>query len=504
MKLSDLRAPLVALGLIAAATVTYVSWLDITNATTVALTYLLIVLMVAASARLFVAVLASIVAMLCFNFFFLPPVRTWNIADPQNWVALFAFLVVSLVASRLSHEARARAAEAIGRRDELARLFDLSRDVLVMTATPDAVTHLARSIARRFDLEYVGVALPTERAWTVSAAGGRSLTLDSDRLAEAFEAARRTLEFDAYARTYAGHRSETIDGATVRLVPLRVGTRPVGMLAVSGRPVEPGTLDTLAGVVAIAVERMRFLADRQAAELTRQSEELKTALLASLGHDLRTPLTAIRVAASNLKAEWLDTSDRQEQSALILEEVDRLTRLFANILEMARLDSGAVERTPRWTHPSEIVTAARYQVAHGLSHHVVKVTIDEDRPVQLDAALTASALAQLLQNAAQYAPFDTPIEVTVSARDSTLHLCVRDHGPGIDPADLPHLFERFYRGTGASQLRASGSGLGLWIARGLLSAEGGRVWAENCPDGGAAFTITVPIHALQSTPLEAS
>lgn len=504
MKLSDLRAPLVALGLIAAATVTYVSWLDITNATTVALTYLLIVLMVAASARLFVAVLASIVAMLCFNFFFLPPVRTWNIADPQNWVALFAFLVVSLVASRLSHEARARAAEAIGRRDELARLFDLSRDVLVMTATPDAVTHLARSIARRFDLEYVGVALPTERAWTVSAAGGRSLTLDSDRLAEAFEAARRTLEFDAYARTYAGHRSETIDGATVRLVPLRVGTRPVGMLAVSGRPVEPGTLDTLAGVVAIAVERMRFLADRQAAELTRQSEELKTALLASLGHDLRTPLTAIRVAASNLKAEWLDTSDRQEQSALILEEVDRLTRLFANILEMARLDAGAVERTPRWTHPSEIVTAARYQVAHGLSHHVVKVTIDEDRPVQLDAALTASALAQLLQNAAQYAPFDTPIEVTVSARDSTLHLCVRDHGPGIDPADLPHLFERFYRGTGASQLRASGSGLGLWIARGLLSAEGGRVWAENCPDGGAAFTITVPIHALQSTPLEAS
>ena len=359
-------------------------------------------------------------------------------------------------------------------------------------------------LATHFRIQYVGVALPTERAWTVSAAGGRSLTLDSDRLAEAFEAARRTLEFDAYARTYAGHRSETIDGATVRLVPLRVGTRPVGMLAVSGRPVEPGTLDTLAGVVAIAVERMRFLADRQAAELTRQSEELKTALLASLGHDLRTPLTAIRVAASNLKAEWLDTSDRQEQSALILEEVDRLTRLFANILEMARLDAGAVERTPRWTHPSEIVTAARYQVAHGLSHHVVKVTIDEDRPVQLDAALTASALAQLLQNAAQYAPFDTPIEVTVSARDSTLHLRVRDHGPGIDPADLPHLFERFYRGTGASQLRASGSGLGLWIARGLLSAEGGRVWAENCPDGGAAFTITVPIHALQSTPLEAS
>ena len=159
-----------------------------------------------------------------------------------------------------------------------------------------------------------------------------------------------------------------------------------------------------AGVVAIAIERAQFLEERKAAELTRQSEELKTALLASLGHDLRTPLTAIRVAASNIKASWLTADDRLEQSDLILAEVERLTRLFQNILEMARIDAGAIAAEPRWAHPSEIVAAARDQVEHTLQHARVSVTIDSDVPVRLDPRLTASALAHLLENAAQYSP----------------------------------------------------------------------------------------------------
>jgi two-component system sensor histidine kinase KdpD len=149
----DLSAALLSLLALAAVTLVYTRWIDVTNATIVALTFLFIVLVTAATSRLRVAVITSIAAMLSLNFFFLPPVGTWTIADPQNWVALFVFLAVSLVASRLSHVARARTEEALGRRDELARLFDLSRDVLVMTATPDAVSHLARAIARRFDLE---------------------------------------------------------------------------------------------------------------------------------------------------------------------------------------------------------------------------------------------------------------------------------------------------------------------------------------------------------------
>jgi two-component system sensor histidine kinase KdpD len=270
-----------------------------------------------------------------------------------------------------------------------------------------------------------------------------------------------------------------------------VGTKPIGILAAAGRPVEAGTLDALAGVVAIAIERAQFLEERKASELTRQSEQLKTALLASLGHDLRTPLTAIRVAAGNIVAPGLTPGDRAGQSELILTEVERLTRLFENTLDMARIDAGAVATESRRTHPSEIVAAARDQVEHTLAGNRVTVSIDKDEPVRLDPRLTASALAHLLENAAQYTPAGSPIDVDVRMSGEGLLLAVRDHGPGIAPADLPHVFERFYRGSSA-KARASGTGMGLWIVRGLLAVEQGRVWAENCPDGGARFTIVVP------------
>jgi two-component system sensor histidine kinase KdpD len=239
------------------------------------------------------------------------------------------------------------------------------------------------------------------------------------------------------------------------------------------------------------MERAQFLEERKSAELTRQSEELKTALLASLGHDLRTPLTAIRVAASNVKAPWLTPEDRAEQSDLILAEAERLTRLFQNILDMARIDAGAIASESRWAHPSEIIAAARDQVEHTLQLHHLQVNVDPDVPVRLDPRLTATAVAHLLENAAQYAPADSIISVNARVTDEGLVVQVRDHGPGIAPADLPHLFERFYRGA-AARSRVSGTGMGLSIARGLLAVENGRVWAENCPDGGAQFTIAVP------------
>lgn len=491
----ELSAALLSLVTLAAVTLVYTRWIHVTNATIVALTFLFIVLITAASSRLRVAVLTSIASMLCLNFFFLPPVGTWTIADPQNWVALFVFLAVSLVASRLSHVARARTEEALGRRDELARLFDLSRDVLVMTATPDAVSHLARAIARRFDLEYVALALPDGQGWSVSAAGDGTVDLEDERLGEAFRAAATSLEFDAYARTYAGHRSMEANGRRVRLVPLRVGTSPIGLLAAAGRPVEPGTLDTLAGVVAIAIERTRFLEERKTAELTRQSEELKTALLAALGHDLRTPLTAIRVAAGNLKSAWLPEEGRAEQSDLILAEVERLMRLFNNVLEMARIDAGAVATEDRWSYPSEIVSAARDQVAQALNEHPVSLTIEPDTAVRLDPRLAAAALAYLLENAAQYAPGGTSIDVSSEVAGTDLLLRVRDHGPGIADADLPHVFDRFFRGRSAARTRASGTGMGLWIAKGLVAAVHGRIWAENCAGGGARFTLALPLVA---------
>ena len=171
----------------------------------------------------------------------------------------------------------------------------------MMTDDREALAVLARGVARRFDLYFVAIAVPHGSEWDIHEAGTETVPLDRVELTSAFAAAQTTLEFDAYARTYAGHRRVEVGGIVVRLVPLRVGTKPIGMLAAAGRPVEAGTLDTLAGVVAIAIERAHLLEERKAGELTRQSEQLKTAVLASLGHDLRTPLTAITVAASNIR-----------------------------------------------------------------------------------------------------------------------------------------------------------------------------------------------------------
>jgi two-component system sensor histidine kinase KdpD len=488
---SDALRTIGALAAVAVGTLVLGPWLQVSNAATVSIAYLLLVLLVAATSRLAVAVVTSIAAMLCVNFFFLPPVGTFTIADPHNWVALCAFLVVSLVASHLSAVARARTDEALGRRNELARLFDLSRDVLMITESREALAALARAISRRFDLAFVAIAVPRETDWDVYQAGSAPIELDKRQLASAYAAAQATLEFDAYARTYAGHRTTTVDGVVVRLVPLRLGTKPIGVLAATGRPVEAGTLDTLAGVVAIAIERAHFLEERQAGELTRQSEQLKTALLASLSHDLRTPLTAIRIAASNIKVSELARADQVEQSEVILCEVERLTRLFQNLLEMGRIDAGAIATASRWTHPSELVAAASDQVEQTLQNHKLEVTIEPDVPVRLDPRLTATALAHVLENAAQYSPAGSVIQVTARVGDDGLTIQVRDHGAGIGAADLPHLFERFYRGT-AARSRTSGTGMGLWIVRGLLAAENGHVWAENCAEGGAQFTITVP------------
>ena len=487
-------ALLAGLAGLAAITTLYVRVLHIHNAATVSTSFLLVVLLVAASSTLAAAVMTSIAALLCFNFFFLPPVRTFTIADPQNWVALVAFLVVSVVASNLSARVHARAEEATARRVELARLYDLSRDALLVGDNRDGITAIVHAIARRFELPFVAIALPDDSGgWDVAHAGPRPLEIPATSLAEALDEARRRVEFDAEARTYAGHRAFDVRGERVSLVPLRVGTRAVGLLATSGGHVDPGTLDAIGGLAAMAIERLQMLDERREAALLRQSEQLKTTLLASLGHDLRTPLTAIRVGVENLRTGLLPDDERDVQATLVLAEAGRLDRLFQNLLDMARLEAGTVSPESRRTHPSEVIEAARAQVEAVLAGHVVHEDLQVDEPALLDPRLTATALARLLENAAQYTAPGSAIDVTTRRDDGALLFIVRDHGAGIPARDLPHVFERFYRGSDGPQ-RPAGTGMGLWIARGLLAAQGAQVWAENASDGdgGARFTIRVP------------
>ena len=480
-----------ALAAIAALTWVHLHWLGLTNPTTAALSYLVVVLGVSSVSTLRVAVVVSFAATAALNFFFLPPVGTFTIANPTNWVALFVFLSVSIVASQLSLSARKRTREVMLRRMELARLFDLSRDILLTTDSEDAIRMLARTIVRRFRIEAVAVCLPGTNGWSIYDSG-TPMGLETQALERAFALARGTLEFDARERTYGGHRSVSgPEGTPLWLVPLRLGTKPIGLLAASGEQVDAGALDAIAGIAAIAVERANLLEERKAAELVYQSAELKSALLASLSHDLRTPLTAIAVAARNLEDQALDATQRREQAAIVIQEVERLRRLFQNIMDMARIETGAVAAQRQWTAPSELVEAALQPVEHTLSGHPLDISADTHESVLVDPRLTASALAHLLENAAQYSSPGTPIEVGAHAIADGLRVTVRDRGPGIAVEDLGQVFDRFYRGSNSAR-HTFGTGMGLAITRGLLAVQDGRVWAENHPEGGALFTIVVP------------
>lgn len=241
-------------------------------------------------------------------------------------------------------------------------------------------------------------------------------------------------------------------------------------------------------VTAIIGSNLSAAAQARARELQRG--ELATTLLASLSHDVKTPLTAIRVAVENLRGE-LPPSDRRAQAEAASSEVIRLTRLFEDLLDMARIDAAAISVKREWVTPADIVDAAVAHVRHAIDGHALQVTADAEHAVHLDARLVGVAVSHLLENAARYTPADRDIVVDARVDAAGLKVTVTDHGPGLDPGELDHLFERFYRGHGAQQA-APGTGMGLAITRGLLNAIGGRVWAENVPAAGARFSIAVP------------
>ena len=469
----------------------YRIWFESSNAATISLSFLLVILVVATRGRLWVAVVTAVIATGALNFFFFPPVGTFTIAAPHNWMALLVFLIVAIVASNLSSAARARAREAIARRDEVTRLFDLSRDVLLTTESASALPSLARYAARRFELDTLALFLPREKGWERHEGGIRASSLEESELDRFLAKAGGAIEFDAHRRTYGGNQTrDGPDGVTEQVVPLRIGTRPIGLLSAAGPSVDPGTLDALAGVAAIAVERAHFLEERKAAELERQRAELASAVLASFSHDLRTPLTAIQVAVSNLVDPEISKEEREGQAEVALREVHRLRRLFQFILDMAQVDAG-ITAEPEWILPEDVVDAAEALVAQGLAEHRVEVDADSELEVEIDPRLTSGALAHVLENAAQHSPEGSVIRVRAWIDKEGLHVSVLDQGPGLDPASLPRLFDPFYRGVGSSR-HATGVGLGLSITRGLLAAEGGRIWAENSPPDGACFTILVP------------
>ena len=242
-----------------------------------------------------------------------------------------------------------------------------------------------------------------------------------------------------------------------------------------------------------AMQSLALARERDEAEVARKSAEARSALVASLSHDLKTPLTALTVATGNLRSESLSAEERDEQLTVVQGELQRLRRLFENVVDLASVELDAIRAEREWVQASEIVEAARHQAATGLGGRVIDVQDSTDMElVQLDPRLTAAALAHVLENGAAYSPPGTPVSVTARLRSERLVIEVRDRGPGLDASEMQRIFERSYRGT-IGQSVPFGSGMGLSIARGLLAIEGGRISASNHPDGGAIFTLDVPV-----------
>ena len=475
---------------VAFVTLLYKTMLTGVNATTVALSLLLVVLAIASMYGLGPAIVSSVVGMLCFNFFFLPPFGTFTIHDPQNWVALFAFLVTAVTASQLSAAARARANEAEKRRVEVWKLYQLSRAIIATPDSETAVSSVARQVVEVFDFKYCAVFLPEAGQWNrVAIAGDDSTSIAQSTVERVF------------------HLGEPLRIAArpgLAYTPLKIGVKSIGVMVSSSSEIERGTIEAIAGLVALALERARFLKEVSRTEALRQSDEFKSAVLASVSHDLRTPLTAIRTAVDSLLAESIswEPDALREFHLIISEEVKRLTRLVQNLLEMARIEAGELKISKRWGSLSEIINNVLMRSAAALRNHRVRVESEEDQlSVKVDSRLIAEALANLVENAAKYSPAGSEITISGSLHDGELIISVKDQGMGVAPEETDYVFDKFYRGTHAAGKPTSGTGMGLAITRGIVEAHAGRIWVDSHFGHGATFSFAIP---AESKKVEAS
>jgi len=417
----------------------------------------------------------SLAAVVSFNYFFLPPVGSLTIADPQNWVALFAFLVSSIMGSQLSSRIRTKADEAHHRRREVERLYQFSRKLLgegnviqLMNAIPDY-------IVESFEAGAAALFLPQKDKFYRSGFGAAHL--DEQKMKQAF-----SLD-EFFADMQHGEY----------FLPIRLGVRPIGSLGISGSQLSRQSLDAISTLVAIAIERARAVEQLGQTEAERQGERLKSALLDSITHDFRTPLTSMKAAVSSL----LSSLPRNENSthellSIINEECDRLNRLVEEAGEMARIEAGEITLDLEPAAVEEIIQLALANCSASLGSRPVDIRIPPDLPrVRADRERTKEALAQLIDNANLYSAKDQPIFISADATGDTVAVSVADRGPGIDDFEQAMIFDKFYRGKD-QRYQVRGTGMGLPIAKALIVAQNGTISVTSQLGHGSVFAITLP------------
>jgi two-component system sensor histidine kinase KdpD len=452
------------------------------NQTTVALSLLLAILAVSAVWGTAVSVFMSVLAMLVFNYEFLPPVGTLTIADPQNWVALGAFLFTSIIGSQLAARIRKEADEAHHRRREIERLYKFSQKLLGEGNVIQLMNAIPNYIVESFESGAAELFLPQKAKFYRSGFGASHL--DEEQMKTAFLRDEATI----------------LPQQSLYFIPVRLGVRAIGSLGISGARLSRQTLDAVGSLVAIAIERARAVEQLGETEAERQGERLKSALLDSITHDFRTPLTSMKAAVSSLLTNQKASAQQvQELLTIIDEECDRLNHLVEEAAEMARLEAGEIELHFAPTSIEEIIRLALGHMKSSLGGRMVEVRVSPNLPqVMADAERAKDILVNLIDNANLYSAKDQPIVISAELSVDFVTTSVADRGPGIDDFEQGMIFDKFYRGKDQRYL-VRGTGMGLPIAKAIVSAHRGTIAVTSQLGHGSVFSFTLPVAREQES-----
>lgn len=506
-------------GALASVTAAMLALRDTLDKAHVALVYLLLVLGASSRGGRALGLTLAVVAFGCLNFFFIPPYHTFVVAEPLDWLVLAAFLITGMVAAHLLARAQSEANAARQRAIEIDRLSSLGSETLNAGRAEDALTAIAAVIRATLDIERCEIYLRDEsrRAVTLVAGVGveppapvEPAILADSRLVEwVAESGRAVVErVDGATRVgldggeSGGAGAMDLTDARTLLLPLLVRGRTVGVLRIADAT--PLALDAerrrfveaISYYAALGTERVRLVASAEHADALRQADQLKNAVIASVSHDLRTPLTTIKALAHDIRA------DGDERAATIEEEADRLNRFVADLLDLSRLAGGALVLHPEINAAEDLIGAALQRVGGTLRGRTLDASIDPPEALLLghfDFTHALRALVNLIENALKYSPPDTAIELTARRDADTLEFLVADRGPGVPPAERERIFEPFYRPSGAAP-DAGGAGLGLSIARGLAAAQAGSVRYQARDGGGSLFVLALPAADVAALP----
>jgi two-component system, OmpR family, sensor histidine kinase KdpD len=441
------------------------------------------------------SIFACIASSAAYNFFFLPPLYTLSISDRDNVVALFFFFVVAIIAGNLTAQIRAQAVAERERARMTENLYLFSRKLAAVITLDDLLWVTAFQIAQMLKTRVIILLQESDQLELRAGYPPEDTLTASDRAAA------------QWVWTHAAPAGRDTNNQNISkylFLPMRTGRGPIGVVGLDsddGGPLQSEQrrlLDALTDQAALAIERIRLAEDMDRARLASETERLRGALLTSISHDLRTPLASILGSASSLSSyrKSLDDAAQQELIGTIQEEAERLNRFIANLLDMTRLESGAIEIQNSTTDVADVIGSALRRASTVLSQHKIELELGSDLPpAKADPVLFEQVLFNLLDNAAKYTAPGTKVHIEAHAQENALTLSIVDEGEGIPPSDLEKIFDKFYRVLASDRKRA-GTGLGLAICRGFIEAMGGTQRAGNRTDRrGAIFTIIIPAAA---------